>query len=154
MNLDVKIPAHPSGWRTWSRIHLAACGRTWLQTCRFQCFLLWSFYVARSPNGSTKWWRSQIHEGKLKRDWSPFMNGKISQCRGLDNSFINDLVVSEEPLWAQIRNSWYSWQGRRGFVASLLTHIPLLYMCFVTSSRNYLQSLGTYLIKPKNSTAY
>lgn len=40
------------------------------------------------------------------------MNGKISQCRELDNSLTNDLVASELPLETQIQNSWPSWQRR------------------------------------------
>lgn len=94
-----------------------------------------------------------MHKGKLKCAETPFMNGKISQCRELDNSLTNDLVASEEPLETHTEQLAFLAE-KRSFDSSLLTHIPLLYVCFVMSSKNYLQSLRIYLIKPENPTTY
>lgn len=160
------------------RLPLAA-GLSGFSLC-FQEFILWSSYVEQVTQHSggegkkkstkkahhkqkmqcpgsyknTIFFVLQIYKEILKCASKPFMNGKTNQCRGIDNSFSNDLVVPEEPLQPQIRSNLFFWQ-RRGFVTSLWgTHIPLLYICYVTSSRNHLQNLGTYLIMPENSTAY
>lgn len=123
------------------RLPLAA-GLSGFSLC-FQEFILWSSYVeqvtqhsggeakkksTKKPTTNKKcnaqdhtkiqfFFVCQIYKEKLKCASKPFMNGKTNQCRGIDNSFRNDLVVPEEPLQPQIRNNLVFWQ-RRGFVTS------------------------------------